>query len=139
MDLSTLSYECVRQRGLFDCGTACLTALLRYHGVAVNAKVPLYKVKGFGTSFYELVQLAKSLGFESLIYKTTDIKSLSYPSIVSIRFFGFRHYWLVYESRDAWLMVMDPAMGKLVRVRKKTFAALWTGVFMCIRPQGLTT
>jgi len=104
----------------------------------VNAKSQIYKVKGLGTSFYELVELAKSFGFESLIYKTTDIKSLSYPSIVSIRFFGFRHYRLVYESRDTYLMVMDPAMGKLVRVRKKTFAALWTGVFMCIRPQGLT-
>jgi len=45
----------------------------------------------------------------------------------------------VYESRDTWLMVMDPAIGKLVRVRKKTFATLWTGVFMCIKPKGLTT
>ncbi|MGA0012627.1 MAG: cysteine peptidase family C39 domain-containing protein, partial [Flavobacteriaceae bacterium] len=62
-----------------------------------------------------------------------------YPSIVSIRFFGFRHYWLVYESRDTWLMVMDPAIGRLARVRKKTFATLWTGVFMCIKPKGLTT
>ena len=139
MYLSTMSYECVRQRGLFDCGTACLTALLRYHGLAVSAKHPNFRIKGFGVSFYELVSFTTTFGFESLIYKTTDLKSLSYPCIVSVKFLGFRHYWLVYESRGDVLIVMDPALGKLSFIRKKIFSTLWTGVFMCIRPKVVST
>lgn len=139
MDLSTMSYECVRQRGLFDCGTACLTALLRYHGVAISYKYQIFQIKGFGASFYELVNFTNTFGFESLIYKTTDLKSLSYPCIVSVKFLGFRHYWLVYESRGDVLVVMDPALGKLSFIRKKTFSTFWTGVFMCIRPKVVTT
>lgn len=134
-----MSYECVRQRGLFDCGTACLTALLRYHGVVLDPKGMIYRQQVGGTTFFELIQLAKSFGFESMVYQTRDLKSLSYPCIVVIKFFGFRHYWLVYESRGAVLVVMDPALGRLALIRKRTFTWLWTGVFMIIRPQEVTT
>jgi hypothetical protein len=52
-----------------------------------------------------------------------------------MRFLGFRHYWLVYESRGETLLVMDPALGKIAVVRKKMFVALWSGIFMIVRQE----
>ena len=72
-----MSYECVRQRGLFDCGTACLTALLRYHGLAVSAKHPNFRIKGFGVSFiagdnrWHYMRLSDEAYFQAI----TELKS----------------------------------------------------------------
>ena len=132
MDASKLSYEVVRQTGLFDCGAACLTALLRYHGLSILSKQLNLYSKGFGTSLYELLQVAQRFGFKGTVYQASDLKSMLFPCIVPMRFLGFRHYWLVYESRGDVLLVMDPALGKIAAVRKRMFVALWSGIFMIV-------
>jgi ABC-type bacteriocin/lantibiotic exporter with double-glycine peptidase domain len=135
MDASKLSYEVVRQKGLFDCGAACLTALLRYHGLSIYSKQLNLYSKGFGVTLYELLQGAQRFGFKGSVYQASDLKSLLFPCIVPMRFLGFRHYWLVYESRGETLLVMDPALGKIAVVRKKMFVALWSGIFMIVRQE----
>ena len=132
MDTSKLSYEVVRQKGLFDCGAACLTALLRYHGLTIFSNQLNLNSKGFGTTLYELLQGAQHYGFKGSVYQASDLKSMLFPCIVPMRFLGFRHYWLVYESRGEIFLVMDPALGKITVVRKKMFVALWSGVFMIV-------
>lgn len=132
MDVSKLNYEVVRQKGLFDCGAACLTALLRYHGLSILSKQLKLDSKGFGTTLYELLQGAQRFGYKATVYQTSDLKSMLFPCIVPMRFLGFRHYWLVYELRGEVLLVMDPALGKIAAVRKKMFVVMWSGIFMIV-------
>ena len=124
----------VRQQSETDCGAACLATICRYDGkyVSLNRMRELCRVGQSGTSMYNLMQAAKSLGYETApileIYE--NLQKSDRPSIVNWR--GY-HWIVVYRATDKYVTVADPGEG-LINIRKEEFLVDWTRYTLYLTP-----
>jgi len=126
----------VKQVDACDCGACCLLSIIRYY----KGNVPLELLKidtntsKLGTNAYEIIKAAEKYGFEGKGIKMNKIIDLTLPIIAHLKISeDFYHFIVIYEIKDNYLIVMDPAIGK-VNISKEKFNNLFTGNFIKLIP-----
>ena len=104
----------VRQSAETDCGAACLTMVLAYHGKNLRLEEvrELLGIGRDGVDALSLVKAARFFGLRARGVKIEEIENLSYLAPGSVLHWGFQHY-VVFEGIDRrGARVIDPGMGR---------------------------
>ena len=125
----------VRQQDESDCGSACLSSIIKYY----DGYVPFEQVKIDtmtninGTNFYYLKTAAEKYGFQ-VLGKKEKLENIKVPAICQIEDNGFNHFVVIYKI-DKEITIMDPAKG-LIKVNKKDFEEVFTEKVLELYPRG---
>lgn len=126
-------YPMVRQRGLKDCGPACILMILKYYGgyVSLDKLCDMLCTNNKGTTAYHMIQVLKSLGFDSDGYKYDDLSSIKCPCIALINIHSYNHYVVIYKInfKKKNLIIGDPSKG-IVKVKFKEFLSCFDGIII---------
>lgn len=129
----------VQQFDTTDCGAACLASVARYY----RLKLPVWQIRQqagtnrIGTSAYGLVTAAQKLGFDAKGVEVgpDDLKELLLPSIAHLKLANGNHHFVVlYKVGKRHVKIMDPAIGKLIKMSRDLFLKQWTGVVIMAIP-----
>ncbi len=129
----------IQQFDATDCGAACLASVARYYGL----KLPIWKIRQtagttrIGTSAYGIVTAAESLGFDAkgVEISSEELSELPLPAIAHLeQKNGSHHFVVIYKIGKCYIKVMDPAVGKLIKLDKAIFYKRWTGVAVLLIP-----
>lgn len=129
----------VKQHDLTDCGPACLSSIIQHF----DGYVPLETIRlkcntsSEGTTALNLIKAAESYGLSAnalKVKKINNIKKENLPCIVHVILSnGLHHYMVLYELKDKYLILMDPAKGKL-KLTKEEFEKIFSNVLISFRP-----
>ncbi len=131
-------YPFVKQRGIRDCGPACIQMILKYyHGyVSLDKLSEMANVTKEGTTAYNLKETLENLGFYSYGLKSEDIHELKLPCIAHVIInHSYKHYIVIYKVnfKKEKLLIADPASG-LKRITFEEFKQIWGGVSIHMYP-----
>lgn len=130
--------EVVKQHDLKDCGACCLLCIIKYY----DGYVPLEKIRddtfttGVGTTAYNLIEAAKSYGFEAIGSRVDDVKNknIYYPAIAHVVLKnGLNHFVVIYKISKNYVWLMDPAVGK-TKMKIDDFNAIWDNILILLTP-----
>ncbi len=130
--------EVVRQHDLKDCGACSLQCIIKYYG----GYVPIDKIRddtltnNAGTTAYNLIETAKSYGFDALGITLDDVKNVNayYPAIAHVVLKnGLNHFVVIYKVTKNYVWIMDPAVGK-VRKEIDDFYKIWDNILILLTP-----
>jgi ATP-binding cassette subfamily B protein len=118
----------VRQQSATDCGPACLTSVLRLHGmdVAYQRVKEVCGSTATGTSAQMLIQGAEFFGLlaRGISIDVEDIEDLPQGSVLH---WGFQHFIVLDHVRTSGADIVDPGMGPR-RVTQEELKRKFTGV-----------
>jgi len=129
----------IQQYDTTDCGAACLASIARYYGL----KLPVWKIRQvagttrIGTSAYGIVTAAESLGFDAkgIEVAVDDLRELPLPAIAHLELEnGSHHFVVIYKIGKRFVKVMDPALGKVLKLDRAAFVKKWTGIAVLLLP-----
>ena len=135
---SPRKFAVVGQRHANDCGPAALATVLASYGRSVEDEdirgaAPVAR----GTDLLQLSRLADRLGFESVgvrgSYDAISICTLPAIAPLHRRITG-GHFVVIHRWTAGHVVVADPA-GGIRRVSRRSFARLWTGYLLVVRPR----
>ena len=98
-------YEIVRQQDLKDCGACALLSIIRHY----DGFVPLEKIRKDthtsleGTTAYNLVEAAKSYGFDShglYLSDLSDLNNIIFPAIAHVEVKHLSHFVVIYKINN---------------------------------------
>ena len=129
----------VLQRGLSDCGPACLASVAAYYGLFVSVtEIKKNTVNNRnGITIKELISSAEKLGFVAKGAKGNieSIKMIPKPFIAHLKLRNsIFHFVSIIDLNDSELLMMDPAIGKTKPIKYSEFLADWTGVVVLLEP-----
>lgn len=125
----------VMQLETLECGAACLSMILAYHG----KWLPLEKVRADcgvsrdGSNAKNMVKAAQSYGLKTKAYKyePEDLqKQGTFPCIIH---WNFNHFVVLCGFKGKKAVINDPARGKVI-VSANEFDDAFTGVCLCFEP-----
>jgi ABC-type bacteriocin/lantibiotic exporter with double-glycine peptidase domain len=124
----------VPQQEMAECGAACLTMLLGYHGY----HAPLSEVREAcavsrdGLSARDIVQGAKKyeLATRAIQVEIDELDSVTLPAIMH---WGFNHFVVAERLRRDGVDLVDPSVGRR-RVTWEELDDTFTGVLIEVRP-----
>jgi len=128
----------IKQSNIKDCGICCLESIIKYYG----GYIPLEKLREEtktnkdGTSAYNLVNVAKNLGFNAIGKRIVelDMETLTLPAIAHIiTERGLSHFVVIYKISKNYVTLMDPARG-FQKEKLSTFQKKWTKVILVFKP-----
>ncbi len=126
----------IQQTTTTDCGAACLSMVLGYHGkqVRLDEVREITGVSRDGSSAAAILRAGRWFGVRGRAVQIEDVEDLEYlekPAILHWRF----HHFVVFESstKDGGAMIVDPAGGRR-RVSRKELRRCFTGVALTLRP-----
>jgi ATP-binding cassette, subfamily B, bacterial len=124
----------VRQLSEVECGLACLTMVLNYHGCMLSLS-ELRTRSGAGRdglSALEIVNLARQYGMRvrAISLQRSDLRFVRLPAIVH---WEFNHFLVVERWTRKHVEVVDPAAGRS-RLTHDEFDAGFTGVVIGLDP-----
>ncbi|MBR3199169.1 MAG: ATP-binding cassette domain-containing protein [Bacilli bacterium] len=126
-------YPFVKQRGLKDCGPACILMILKYYGgyISLDKLSDMLCTNNKGTTAYHMVEVLKSLGFDSEGYKYKDFSLIKCPCIALINIDSYNHYVVIYEInfKKKYLIIGDPSKG-IIKMNFDEFLSIFTGVII---------
>ena len=132
----------IRQHDLSDCAAACVASIARHYGEAVPLTVirEASGTSGAGTSLKGILDACRAIGFQAAAYKSDDkqvevLSGLSEPVILHVLDPHENLHFVVLQSvgtRNA--RVMDPAVGKVVRMPLEKLRKQWTGYLVTLQP-----
>ncbi|MEQ1503804.1 MAG: peptidase domain-containing ABC transporter [Myxococcota bacterium] len=105
----------VRQAAVADCGAACLTAVLRFHGRDVSLE-EVRDVLGAGrdgTSALALLEGGAWFGLRGRGIKVEDVEDLQYVERGAILHWQLDHFVVLDRVDRRGISVMDPGIGRL--------------------------
>lgn len=129
----------VKQHDLTDCGPACLSSIImHYHGyVPIEVLRLKCKTNETGTSASNLISAAGEFNLAGYGAKAESIEKIDQkmlPCIAHVKLSnGLFHFVVIYEIKNNYLIVMDPAVGK-VKMTKEKFSNIFMGVLIVFRP-----
>ena len=119
----------IRQTTNADCGAACLTMLLAWHG----KQVPLDEVRQVagvdrdGSDAYNLLRAGRYYGLSGRGIKIEEVADLAALPKGTILHWRFHHFVVLEELKGNFVDVIDPAVGKR-RIPTAEFSRSFTGV-----------
>jgi len=122
-------YPVILQYDQIDCGPAALLSVLRYYGGDATLVYlrELCKVNVQGTTMLEMVNAAKSLGFEAsgATGEYEDLMQEKMPCIAHVILeTGLNHFIVIYKIDSKRVLIGDPGKGKY-RLSKEEFINIW--------------
>jgi ATP-binding cassette subfamily B protein len=127
-------YPFYAQQSASDCGCACLVMIARHWGkrLAVNRVRDIANVNRNGASLRSLAAAAENIGFASKPVKASFDK-LAQQSLPAIVHWEGKHYIVVYEINQKYVIVCDPAIGQ-IKIPHAEFKEKWTGYALLLQP-----
>jgi ABC-type bacteriocin/lantibiotic exporter with double-glycine peptidase domain len=124
----------VQQLSAMECGSACLTMVLNYHGkeVRLDEVRDVVGVSRDGSSIAALLQGASHYGLRGRVVKL-DLDDLQYLEPGALLHWEFRHYVLFERLEDGGVTIVDPAVGRR-RLSLEQFGRAFTGVVLVLEP-----
>ena len=125
----------VMQLETLECGAACLSMILAYHG----KWLPLERVRmdcgvsRDGSNAKNIVKAAQNYGLKAKAYKfePEDLKKKnSFPCIIH---WNFNHFVVLCGFKGSNAVINDPARGKVI-VSESELDEAFTGVCLCFEP-----
>ena len=131
-------YPYVKQRGLKDCGPACVAMILKYYGGYVNIDKlsEMMYTNQNGTTAYHINETLKVLGFNSMGLKNNNLESLKLPCIAHVIInHSYKHYIVIYKinHKKKTLLIADPAIS-LKQITFEEFLKIWSGITIQMYP-----
>jgi len=128
----------VKQNGFRDCASACLLSIIRYYGGDISKEEISYIIKTdkYGTNAYNLIEGAKSLGFDGYGLRKTYDELIEYdnlPVIAHTNVKNMYHYIVIYEINKRYIKIMDPEYG-IKKVSHEYFKKIYLGVIIYLYP-----
>lgn len=133
-------YCCIKQHDITDCGPACIATIAKQYGLKLSIS-KIREIAGTdseGTSVYGVVEVAKSLGFDTKAVKVSDneeiFEDLKTPLIAHVVIDNILlHYVVIHKITKESILIADPAKG-IVKYTPKEFFDIWTGVLIFMVP-----
>ena len=125
------SVPMVMQMEVVECGAACLTMVLAYHGkwVALDQVRHDCGVSRDGSRASNILKAARSYGLVADGY-SLDVDSLKDMEMPCIIHWNFNHFVVLKGFRGKWAYINDPARGS-IRVPLDEFDRSFTGIALC--------
>ena len=122
-------YPITPQYDQVDCGPAALLSILKYYGGDASLVYlrELCQVDVEGTTMLELVNAAKSLGFDAngATGEYEDLMKEDMPCIAHVILeTGLNHFIVIWEIDSKGVLVGDPGRGKY-KLSKEEFIDIW--------------
>lgn len=120
----------IMQMEMLECGAACLTMILAYHG----KWLPLERVREDcgvsrdGSRAKNVLIAARSYGLDAKGYRgeIEDVKKVKFPCVIH---WNFNHFVVLNGFSDKYAYLNDPAVGE-TRVPMEVFDKSFTGIYM---------
>lgn len=124
----------VRQLSVTDCGAACLTMVLAYHGrqMTLDAVREMTGAGRDGITAATLMDTGRRLGLRGRAL-SIDLDRLPYLPTASILHWDFNHYVIFEKLSRNFVHLVDPAQGRRV-VPLESFRQHFTGVVLLFEP-----
>lgn len=131
-------YPFTKQRGIKDCGPACVQMILKYYNgyISLDKLGEMMNTNQNGTTAYNIKQTLNSIGFKSEGLKTKNIIDLKLPCIAHVIInHSYAHYIVIYKVniKKQTLFIADPSIG-LKHLSFKEFNKIWSGVTIQMYP-----
>ena len=132
----------IRQHDPSDCAAACIAAVARHYGQAV----PLTFIRESsgtsqaGTSIKGILDACREIGFQAAAYKSDEkdiagLYGLAEPAILHIvTERGDLHFIVLEKLSPKQARIMDPALGRSVRIPTERLRKQWTGYLVTLKP-----
>jgi ATP-binding cassette, subfamily C, bacteriocin exporter len=129
----------VKQRDITDCGAACLASIAAFH----KLRLPVSRIRQYagtdkrGTNVLGLIEAAEKLGFQAKGAKGPfeSLFKIPLPAIVHVILKNqLQHYLVLYKITKKYILVMDPADGRIHKQGHDEFKEIWSGVIVLMLP-----
>ena len=122
----------VQQTTSADCGAACLTSVLRYHGKHVTLEEVRVATRTGrdGTTASRVVDAARRYGLRGRGVSIT-VEDLAYLETGAILHWGFNHFVVFEKLRHRHVEVIDPSFGRR-KIPLEEVARQFTGVALLL-------
>jgi len=129
----------IKQHDITDCGAASLASVAAHYGL----NFPIARIRQYaytdrkGTNVLGMIEAAKKLGLEAKGVKGTFecLKDIPKPAIAHVIVKQVLHHFIViYKVTEKYVLVMDPADGKMHKRTHEEFKNEWTGVLILMLP-----
>lgn len=133
----------IRQHDPSDCAAACLASIARHYGTFVPVTV-IREMSGTsraGTSIKGILDACDSIGFSAKAYKSDDkrpedLGGFNGPVILHLLTGrGDLHFVVLYGTTSRKAVIMDPRLGKTVRIPMERLLGEWTGYLIDMKPE----
>ena len=135
-------YPFVKQEGIKDCGVASLQMIIQYYKgyISLEELRDMTKTNQDGTTAYNLIDVAKKIGFDAKGVKckfdVINKENIILPCIASVIIEkSYLHFLVIYEIdfKNKLLIIGDPA-SKLKRVSFDYFKLIFNDVLIMLTP-----
>lgn len=132
----------IKQHDYSDCGAACLASVAEHY----NLSLPISRIRQYadtnqkGTTLLGLREASVKLGFLAKGVKVSfeGLKDIPLPAIVHVMIkmddHEFPHYMVLYKITEKYIQLMDPALGKISKMKFSEFEVLFTGYALILIP-----
>lgn len=127
-------YPFIQQQNTSDCGAACIAMISRYWGKRFNLKTlrSIAHIDSMGAELSDLANAALYIGYQALAVRGS-LKRLESQLLPWIAHYQGNHYIVVWEIKNKFVIISDPAIGKR-RVPRSEFEANFTGYALLLSP-----
>jgi len=129
----------VKQHDISDCGAACIASIAAHYKLILPiARIRQYaSIDKKGANISGLIRAAEKLGFDAQGVKGSidSLSKVPLPIIAHLKLEnGLLHYVVIYRVTKIHVEIMDPADGRIHKILKTDFEAMWTNVLLLIMP-----
>lgn len=135
-------YPFTKQESLKDCAPASLQMIMKYYNgyTSIERLRDLMKTNKSGTNAYNLIEAAKTLGFDSYGVKTKldeiNKNNLILPAIAHVIIKNsYNHFIVIYNVnyKKKLITLADP-LSRIYKMSFDDFNKIWTGVLIILYP-----
>lgn len=137
-----MSKIAIKQHDSSDCGAACLASISEHY----NLSLPISRIRQYastnqkGTTLLGLREASVKLGFlaKGVKVEFEGLKDIPLPAILHViikkDIHEFPHYIVAYKITSKYILIMDPATGKLEKRPLAEFEEIFTGYALILVP-----
>ena len=119
-----------------DCGICSLASIIKYYKGDISLETLRFmtNTNSNGCNALELINCAKTLGFNAYGEKCEILKTINQPLIAHLKLENnLFHFVVVYKIGKKYLIIMDPSRG-FIKLTNEDFYKLFTGVIINLIP-----
>jgi len=123
-----------------DCAAACIATISRQYGL----KFPISKIREMagtdrqGTNAYGVIKALEKLNFSAKAVKGNQddfFTGFPLPAIAHIqKENGYNHFIIIHKITKKYILIADPANGKIEKYQIDHFFKIWTGNLVIMLP-----